>query len=221
MAYVLDNTTLPNAVQFYLQRSDPSLIQYIPLFMMLAQRRIADDMQVTGLKVTIGGKPSDKLIPGNAYFPKDNAWLLTDTFSIGTGANFSTYVQLFPATFAFCQAFNPDPTVTGQPVYFCTTQDQNQYYFSPTPDQAYPFNSVAFYTPPLIDATQESNFITRGMPRLLMAATMAEAERAVQQDLRTPSWEQMYKDEKTDLSQLELQRIYGFNQQPAGVAHVH
>lgn len=188
MAFVLTYQTLYNAVLAYLERADARLIANIPLFIANAQRRVATQLKLLGIKQTEEGV----LIPSNPSIIKDVRWLSNKSMQISTGLNFLKKKQIYHRNNEYCQEYWPDSTLTGEPVYYTTQATQNEYFFVPTPDVAYPYRSVYFATPQLLDTTYSQNFLTTGVPRLLLYATLCETAPFLHDDDRTPMWEKEY-----------------------------
>lgn len=207
MAYVLTYNSLTTAVQAYLERTDQRVIENIPLFIMLGERRVARDLKILGLKVFI----TDPLIVNNQELVKPTRWLNNSTFNIGTGTGFNTRVQIEQRSYEFCRMYWPDPTQVAQPKYYCD-YNYNSWLIVPTPDQAYPYEIAYYETPQLIDNTVSTNFLTTNAPEVLLYATLLETASFLKDDERVPVWQTYYNLAREALSNEDIARIYdGFS----------
>src|SRR5277367_689819 len=105
MAYVSTYNTLTQSVLDYLENQGSALINEIPLFIMLAQRRCARELKILGLKVAI----TDNLLPGQYAFEKPVRWLNDASFNIAVGNTLSSRVYLLQRGIEFCRSYWPDP----------------------------------------------------------------------------------------------------------------
>jgi len=97
-------------------------------------------------------------------------------------------------------------TIQGPPKFFAD-YTYTQWAISPTPDQAYPFEVVYYEMPALLDATNQTNWITQYAPELLTYATLLECEPFLKNDERIPVWQMMYDRTKAALNQEDQQKI--------------
>jgi len=205
MALVLTYDVLYDEVIAYLERADARLIARIPLFIMLAQRRVATKLKVLGTKQTENGL----LTPSDPFLDKDVRWLANESFTISVGTNLNKRKQLYHRSQQFCKEYWPDVTKTGEPAYYTTEYNLLKVFFVPTPALAYPYESIYWATPQLLDETYDSNFLTTGMPRLLLYATLCETAPYLHDDDRVPMWQQSYAEECVTQGIQEDQRVKG------------
>lgn len=191
VAFVLTYQALFDTVVSYLERADARLLANIPVFISNAQRRVATKLKLLGFKQSEIGV----LIPANSFIIKDVRWLANESMNIKIGPNFLKQKQLYHRTPEFCKEYWPTTSLTAEPVYYCTTYNQYEYFFVPTPDLAYPYESIYFATPQLLDQSYDQNFLTTGTPRLLLYATLSETAPFLHDDDRVPLWEKEFNDE--------------------------
>lgn len=207
MAFNLTNTTLKEAVISYTKRSDKDFVDNIPLFKAMAERRIAIDLKITGLQVSVQGPPN--LVPGYPIISKPTRWRADASFNIGIGATFQRKKVLYHRTYEFCRSYWPDETKVGEPKYYCSTYNYDSYFFVPTPELAYPYEALFWETPQLLDDVAQVNFLSTGIPRLLLLGTLLETAPFLQDDPRLPMWEQEYQSEKASVAAEETLRTLG------------
>ena len=197
MSFVLTYTSLVANIMNYLERSDTATQQTIPMFILLAQDRIAKECKTLGLETYVTGV----FTPSVAVVPKPAGWKNTITFNIGTvvpqppppAPPQYLRTQLPQRSYEFCRMYWPNQTLTGLPIYFCDYGYDN-WLVTPTPDQAYPFE-IAYmsYVQP-IDGTTQTNWLTQYAPEVLFYACMLEAMVYLKDDDRLQVWQQLYQD---------------------------
>ena len=205
MAFVLTYQTLTTALTDYLERNDANLVSQIPLFIMLGERRVARDLKILGLKISITGN----LIPGpnGEVFAKPTRWLNDSSFNIGTGANLNSRKYLLQRSIEFCRMYWPDPSQNGTPKYYSSDYNYNFWLVAPTPDVAYPYEIIYYETPQLIDSTTSSNFLTKSAPEVLLYATLLETAPYLKDDERIRVWQERYTIARQALGDEDIRRM--------------
>jgi hypothetical protein len=186
-------------VQSYLERGtpqDPVVYNQLPELINFAERRISTEMKVLGFVIPA----TFTLQAGVAVYQKPDRWRKTVSLNIGTSPT-GTIVrqQVYPRSYEYIREYWPDDTQTnfstyaayGPPKFYADYNYQN-FIFAPTPDQAYPAELVYYEEPALLDATNNTNFITQYMPNLLLYATLLEATPFLKKDERVPLWQAAY-----------------------------
>lgn len=204
MAFVLTYDTLTTAVKNYLERNDPNLIDSIPLFIMLGQRRIARELKVLGLKTAI----TSNFIIGESVFEKPTRWLNDSSFNIGIGTNQQKRKFLLQRSYEWCRTYWPDPTVLGEPKYYASDYNYNHWFVVPTPVAAYPYEILYYETPQLISETVSTNFLTGSAPEVFLYATLLETASYLKDDERIAVWTSYYEKAKAALGEEDHKRIY-------------
>ena len=205
------NFTYPNLVEFIQQevnRYDDVFTQNIPAFITLAQTRIARELKILGLKTV----SVDTLVPNAPIVSKPNEWLNGSEMYIGINATpadtmYSTYVPLLKRSYDFCRIYWPNPTLTGQPKYYCEDYNYGVWLFAPTPDLPYPYEATWYGFPASLDDVQQTNFLTQFDPDVLSYGGIVEAGIFVE-DERLPIWTKKYEEAKNNLSEEDRRRIY-------------
>lgn len=204
MAFVLTYDTLTKAVEDYLERNDVNLVDQIPLFIMLGERRVARDLKILGIKVAI----TDNLIEEDSLIQKPTRWLNDSSFNIGTSAGFNTRVFLLQRSYEWCRTYWPDPTQTATPKYYASDYNYNYWFLAPTPDDAYPYEIIYYETPQLIDETTSTNFLTGSAPEVLLYGTLLETASYLKDDERIAVWTDYYEKARKALGEEDMKRIY-------------
>jgi hypothetical protein len=200
-------TTLQEDIRRYLERgftlaSDAIVYEQIPRLINLAERRIARELKVQGLINVV----TSSLQPGLAVYPKPDRWRSTVSFNFGSGDQNNEYNQLFPRDYEYVRSYWPDRTQTGFPLFYAD-YDYSNWIIAPTPDAAYPFEVLVYQLLPLLDDSNQTNWLTEYAPQVLLYATLLEATPFLKNDDRIPVWQQMYDRSTQALNGEDLSKI--------------
>ncbi len=208
MAFVLTYDTLTTSVLNYIERRDPSVVSQLPLFIMLGERRAARDLKILGLKVAI----ADNFLINQSVIAKPTRWLNDSSFNIGTNVGvaegYNSRVFLLQRSYEWCRTYWPDPTQLGTPKYYASDYNYNFWYVVPTPIQPFPYEILYYETPAFIDETLSTNFLTGGVPEVLLYATLLETASYLKDDERIPVWTDYYEKARKNVSDEDVRRIY-------------
>jgi hypothetical protein len=204
MATTTTFTTLQQDIRRYLERgftlaSDAIVYEQIPRLINLAERRIARELKVEGLINVLSGT----LSPGLAVYPKPDRWRSTVSFNFGIG---NEYNQLFPRSYEYVRSYWPNREETDVPLFYAE-YDYNNWIIAPTPDQAYPFEVLVYQLLPLLDESNQTNWLTDYAPQVLLYASLLEATPFLKNDERIPVWQQMYDRSAQALNGEDLSKI--------------
>jgi hypothetical protein len=203
MAFSLTYDTLVAELQQYPLRNDERYIENIPVFIMLGQRQVCNDLKILQIKTYV----TDTLTKTSNTLAKPADWLNTSYFSIGTGQGFTKKLQLKSRSQSYCDYYWPDATQTGTPKYFCDNVF-NKWQFYPTPDQNYPCLIGYFAQPQLLSPETQTNPLTLTIPHVLLKACLIQTAPFLKDDDRVPMWKQEYIDAKAAVTTEDLARIY-------------
>jgi hypothetical protein len=204
MATTTTFTTLKEDIRRYLERgftlaSDQLVYEQIPRLINLAERRIARELKVEGLINVLTGT----MQPGLAVYPKPDRWRSTVSFNFGIG---NEYNQLFPRSYEYVRSYWPNRDETDVPLFYAE-YDYNNWIVAPTPDQAYSFEVLVYQLLPLLDETNQTNWLTDYAPQVLLYASLLEATPFLKNDERIPVWQQMYDRSAQALNGEDLSKI--------------
>ena len=118
MTFVLTYNTLVTNLLNWLERDDAATTAAIPLFILLAQQRIARDAKTLFLETYV----TNVFTNGSNVLQKPANWLNTLTFNVGNdptgGTNFNTRHQVLLGVYEKLREFTPNDTTTGLPKYY-------------------------------------------------------------------------------------------------------
>ena len=204
MATTTTFTTLKEDIRRYLERgftlaSDAIVYEQIPRLINLAERRIARELKVEGLINVV----TSTMQVGLAVYPKPDRWRTTVSFNYGID---NQYTQLFPRSYEYVRSYWPNRDETGQPLFYAD-YDYNNWIVSPTPDQAYPFEVLVYQLLPLLDDSNQTNWLTEYAPQVLLYASLLEATPFLKNDERIQVWQSMYDRSAQALNGEDLSKI--------------
>jgi hypothetical protein len=204
MATTTTFTTLQQDIRRYLERgftlaSDAIVYEQIPRLINLAERRIARELKIEGLINVLSGT----LQPGLAVYPKPDRWRTTVSFNYGID---NQYQQLFPRSYEYVRSYWPNRDETSPPLFYAD-YDYNNWILSPTPDQAYPFEVLVYQLLPLLDDSNQTNWLTEYAPQVLLYASLLEATPFLKNDERIAVWQSMYDRSAQALNGEDLSKI--------------
>lgn len=191
MASIQNYASLVEDMQAYNQRGDARFVEHIPAFIMLGQRTLCLDVKPLELKNVFVGE----LQAGNPIVPKDVRWLTQESFQISTGYEFKTRKFLYNRSIEYGRQYAPEPSDLGEPLYYTTNYNTYEYFLFKTPDLNYPYESVYYQLPQLLDDTNQTNILTERYPRALLYACLKETTPYLRNDDRTPMWDKLYQAE--------------------------
>ena len=211
-------SSLTTDIQNYLERgtvNDPLVYQQIPEIINFAERRIATELKVIGFIVPA----TFTMQPGLAVYAKPDRWRQTVSMNVGqTATGNAVRSQMFERSYEYIRSYWPDDSQTSTTIY--GTPAPPKYYgdynyqnmiVAPTPDAAYPAEIVYYEQPALLDATNQSNWITQYQPNLLLYAALLEASPFLKNDSRIATWQAMYSEIKNAVNGQDVSKILDRN----------
>lgn len=198
-------TSLQATVRKYIERgdaADPIVFDQLPELINIAERNIAADLSVTGIRETV----SSTMTTGTSVYQKPTGWRRTVSINFGAGVGLATRTPLFPRSYEYCRSYWPDESETSTPKFYAEYSDEYML-ITPTPASDHPFELIYYVRPPLLDASNETNWITEAWPNLLLYATLKEVSPFMKQDERMPVWDGMYQQLKESITADDLKKV--------------
>lgn len=211
MAETLTFASLQTDLQTYLERgpslaSDPEVFAQIPRLINLAERRISRELKVQGFIEAV----TTTLTIGQSVYDKPDRWRDTISINIGTGTSNNTRTPLFTRGYEYLRACWPDESQTDTPEFY-GDYDAQHWLIAPTPDAAYPMEVLYYAQPPLLDDSNQTNWLTDYAPQLLLYAALLEAEPFLKNDERIATWQSLYDRAAAMLNGEDLAKILDRN----------
>jgi len=191
----MDYTSLTDQIAKYANRVDVTFVAEIPNFIDLAIEMIYNEAKGIGFQTrTTAGERFD---PNNPLIPKPANWKETVSLSyIDVGATAPTNYVL-PRSYQFCLTYSPNPTLTGNPVFYAdydqptSTNGTGSLYLAPTPAENNEY-TLTYLGLPLFNAANPRNFLTDRYPSLLLYGCLVQALLYLKTDERLPIVESLY-----------------------------
>lgn len=199
--------SLVSDVLSYLERYDTAIINIMPTLIMLAQRRVDNDMKTLGQAAYVTGNFDPPFsIPSNGVIAKPDGWRNTLSFAIGTGINNEIWLQLELRSYDWCRNYWPNSTAVGTPAYYCDF-GFNNILIVPTPDSEYPFQFSYMQEFPPINTENQTNWLTVNAPEVVFFATLLEAMIFLKNDGRLPLIQAQYQHAMDALDSTDRERL--------------
>ena len=198
-------TSLQSDIRNYLERggaTDPIVFEQIPRLITLAERRIARELKIQGFQAVV----TTTMQSGVAVYPKPNRWRDTISINVGTGNGNNNHTAIFARSYEYLRQYWPNETNTGQPEFYADYNYSN-WIFAPTPDADYPMEVLYYELPPLLDDSNQTNWLTEYAPNLLLYGCLMEATPFVKDDERIQLWQSYYDRALAALNGEDIQKI--------------
>lgn len=183
-AVTMTYDSLVENITAYLERSDASTVDKIPLFIMLAEQTIAAQIKFLG-NLTVN---TSTLVSNTSIIDKPARWHKTVSFNITVNG---VRQPVFLRQYEYLRQYWPDNTATGTPVYFAD-YDYTHWLIAPTPDTAYDFEVLYYERVQPLDSTNQSNWFTVYAPQALLYGSLLQAMPFLKNDDRIPMWQAQY-----------------------------
>lgn len=198
-------TSLQTDLRQYLERGtavDTTVFEQLPRLINLAERDIARTLKIQGFINVV----TSVMAAGTSVYAKPDRWRDTIDINRATAAGGNVRTFLFPRSYEYCRIYHPDSSVQAAPEFYAD-YDYNNWLFSPTPDAAYPYEVLYYELPALLDASNQTNWLTDHAPNALLHAALLQATRFLKDDARIPVWQQNYDSDLQKLNGEDLQKI--------------
>lgn len=138
---------LSQAIQSYAENTESLFVENIPTFVMEAERRIFNTVQLPSLRKNVTGT----MTSGNKYVALPTDWLANYSLAVIDAAG--AYSYLLNKDVNFMRESYPTPTSTGQPKYYAIfgpridQANELSLILGPTPDASYGMELHYFFYP--------------------------------------------------------------------------
>lgn len=140
---------LKQALQDYLETTETTFVNNLPLFIRLSEERILKNVQLNLFRKNVTANASS----GNQYLSCPSDFLAPFSLSYVDGNGDKIFAEFKDVSFV--QEYAPDPAVTGAPRYYAQFDNEN-FILGPAPNSAYPMELHYFYRPTSLTAGPDS-----------------------------------------------------------------
>lgn len=183
--------SLQSDIQAYLERGnaliDPSLFNQLPKLINNAEREINNRLKLQGDLIPVQAT----LAAGVAVYAKPDRWRRTVSMNYGALTNLNFRTGLYPRDYEYCRAYWQDDTILAPPEFYAD-YDYEHWIVVPTPDQSYPWEILYYQLPALLDAANQTNWVSNYAPTTLLYRTLLECTPFIKNDDRMPTWDGLY-----------------------------
>lgn len=174
-SFTLTYDSLVSTVQQYLERNDAAVTDQIPVFISLAEFAIAQQIKTLGqVEVATGVMQIN-----NPVIPKPARWRKTVSMSVTVN---NEKQPVFLRKYEYLTNYNAE-SAPGQPLYY-GDYDYDNWYVSPVPDKAYPFEVLVYQRLQPLSSTNQTNWLTNNAPNAILFGTLLEAVVYLKDDQR-------------------------------------
>jgi len=196
--------SLLDDLRAYLERGtsvDSTVFDQLPSLVNLAERELANALKILGFINNV----TDTLTIGQSVVPKPDRWRDTISINFGVGTT-QVRTPLFPRSYEYVRRYWPDEDLTDQPKFYAD-YDYFNWLIAPSADFAYPFEVNYWELPALLDAANQTNWITDFAPNALLHGSLLQATPFLKNDERIPVWQGIYEKDIAILEQQDVRRI--------------
>jgi len=187
--------------------SDAAYLRQKPEIINRSERSLADRLKIQGYMDVL----TTPLVANQCIYPKPDGWRNTVSWRIGTGSiitpqNLTNSVFLRTRSFEVVNLYAPDRTQVGQPIWYAD-YDFKHWIVLPTPALAYPSEMIVYRLPPLLDETNQQNYLTQLTPNLLLYECLTHMEPFLKEDARMVTWSMLRDSELDAISTQEVAKF--------------
>lgn len=182
--------------------TDATVVGQIPSIINNAERRMARELKIQGFINVV----QSAMIIGTPAYAKPDRWRETISMSIGTGTGSNTQVFLREMSYEGASTYWPDRSSTGTPKYYAD-YDYLHYLILPVPASAFPWEILYWQLPPLLDATNTTNWLTEYAPNALLHGALYEFGNFLKNTEFSNTWHAEYDRDMGALAGEDLQKI--------------
>lgn len=199
VSWVMTYDNLISIIPEYLERSDQATINAIPTFITLAEFEIAREVKTLGqLQVA-----TSAMNFGNPQLAKPALWTKTVSMNYTNASGVRTPILL--RKYEYLTNYWPNNTNTSPPLFYADT-DWDHWYIAPTPDQAYNFEVLYYERLPPLSSTNQTNWLTRNAPNVMLYGTLLQAMPYLKNDQRV-IFQQKYTEGIKALKDEDVSRV--------------
>lgn len=140
---------LKQALQDYLETSETTFVNNLPLFIRLSEERILKNVQLNLFRRNVTANATS----GNQFLACPSDFLAPFSLSYTDGGNDKIFAEFKDVSFV--QEYAPDVAVTGAPRYYAQFDNEN-FILGPAPNSAYSMELHYFYRPASLTAGADS-----------------------------------------------------------------
>lgn len=183
MSINITYTELLKLIPAYLEQRGEAFKAQIPIFINLAENRIATDMKQQGFQAVVTGQMALSNVQ-----PKPVFWRETLSFNYKLGG---VWKSMSLRSLEYLKRYWPDTEEKAPPVYYAD-YNINNFYVAGTPGLPYDFELTYYARLDPLSETKNTNWLTMNAPQALLYATLLEAAMWLKNPAAEQKWMQYY-----------------------------
>lgn len=204
-AAVMTFDSLVQDIRDYTQRgnvADETIARQIPRVINNTERLLADRLKITGYLTPVTSAMQTSV----PVIAKPANWRSTVNINYGTGTDQSTRRVLRARSYEYIRSVYPNDLEVGAPIFYCD-YDLNNWLVQPTPSDNFPFEAMCYLLPPLLDDSNQQNYLTKYAPFLLLYSCLQGMEPLLRNDPRIPVWSALAEENFSAINVEDLRRM--------------
>jgi hypothetical protein len=198
-ASVMTYDSLVENIQSYLERTDTATVEKIPLFIMLAEQVIAQEIKFLG-NLTVA---NSSMVASAPTIAKPARWRKTVSMNVTVdGKRHPVLLRKYE----YLREYWPDPTATDTPKFYCD-YDYDNWLVAPTPSTNFNFEVLYYERAQPLDSSNQTNWFTIHAPNAMLYGSLLQAMPFLKNDDRMPMWKSEYQAIMQTLKSEDIQRI--------------
>jgi hypothetical protein len=183
-SWVMTYDSLTSSVLQYLERSDPAVVDAVPTFITLCEFEIAQNIKTLGQMEVV----NSTMQVGNPVIAKPARWRKTTSMTL---SNAGSKQPLLVRKLEYLNNYAQDVAATGTPLYYAD-YDYDHWLVAPTPDAAYPFETLCYTRLQPLSSSNQTNWLTQNAPNAMLFGTLKQTAPFLKNDARLALWKQMF-----------------------------
>jgi hypothetical protein len=175
-ASVMTYTSLVGDISSYLERTDAATLDKIPTFIMLAEQVIASEIKFLGNLTPM----TSTMTAAQSVIDKPARWHKTVSMNVTVDGEKRPVLL---RKYEYLREYWPNPSLTDVPLYYAD-YDYDNWFVSPTPDQAYQFEVLIYQRLQPLSSTNQTNWITNNAPNAMLFGALLQAVIYLKDDAR-------------------------------------
>lgn len=198
-ASVMTYDSLVENIQSYLERTDTATVEKIPLFIMLAEQVIAQEIKFLG-NLTVA---NSTMVASAPTIAKPARWRKTVSMNVTVDGKRQPVLL---RKYEYLREYWPNPTATDTPKFYCD-YDYDNWLVAPTPSTDFNFEVLYYERAQPLDSSNQTNWFTIHAPNAMLYGSLLQAMPFLKNDDRMPMWKSEYQAIMQTLKSEDIQRI--------------
>jgi len=197
--------SLVQDIKDYVERgdtADETVLRQIPRIINNTERTLADKLKITGYLSSY----VSSMVLSNNRIAKPQNWRSTASINFGSGPDFNTRTILRERSYEYMRSRFPSDLMLNAPQMYCD-YDLEHWLVLPTPADSYPFEAMVYILPPLLDDSNQQNYLTQYAPFLLLYSCLVGMEPFLRNDSRIATWQGLADDNFGAINAEDIRRM--------------